>query len=94
MKKIVIGLLGLVLLTGCGPVEVDQTTDILVGTINGKPLRRVEVSSQGSIHFIYYFPTDSTQPVSNNYRAGKVSHVVVFIDGKAISTNTIILEDR
>lgn len=92
MKRIVL-LLGLVLLAGCGPAVVDPNSDKLIGTVDGKELRRVQITGEGNVHYVYYFPSDHKQPISNNFRSGKTSSVVVFIDNKPVSTNIIILED-
>lgn len=92
MKRFVL-LLGLVLLTGCGPLVVEPDTDKPVGTVDGKELHCVRVSGGGCVHYIYYFPSAPKQPISNNYRSGKTSAVVVFIDNKPVSTNIVILED-
>ena len=93
MKRIAL-LLGLIFLTSCGPPAIDSETDESVGTINGKELRRVYIAGDGRGHFVYYFPSDPKQPVSNNYRSGKTSSVIVFVDGIPVSTNVIIIPQR
>lgn len=92
MKKYLL-VLGLALVAGCGPAVVDNQTDVSVGTVDGKELRRVKVSGDGNVHYVYYFPTDHRQPVSNNMRMGKTGTVIVMIDNKPVSTNIIYLED-
>lgn len=91
MKRFLL-LLGLVTLVGCGPPVIDQTTDVSVGTIDGRELRRVKIGGDGNGHYVYYFPSDRTQPTSNNMRVGKTGTVIVLIDGQPVSTNRIILE--
>ncbi len=94
MKKYLLFILGLALLTGCGPARIEPNSDVEVGIVKGKSLHRLSVSDGGgSTHYVYYFPTDKQQPISNNMRMGKISTVIVLIDGKPISTNVVILED-
>jgi hypothetical protein len=86
-------ILGLVLLTGCEPAMVKPETDVSVGIVDGKELRRIAVSDTGiGTHFVYYFPIDKRQPISNNMRVGKISTVIVLVDGRPVSTNSMILE--
>ncbi len=97
MKKYlaIVGLVAATLLVGCDPPAVDKESDVQVGVVNGKALRRVRVSSgEGSTHYIYYFPSDRSQPINNNMRIGKVATVIVMIDGQPVSTNRITLEQQ
>jgi len=83
------------LLVGCDPPAVKMNSDIQIGIVDGKVLHRVTTSSgEGSTHYIYYFPSDRSQPISNNMRIGKVGTVIVLIDGQPVSTNRITLEQQ
>lgn len=80
--KLAILLLGITLIVGCGPAMVNPNSDVSVGIVNGKELRRVCITGDGTVHYVYYFPTDPNQPVSNNFRSGKTGSVAVSIDNK------------
>ena len=92
MKLKIIPLLcvGLTFLLGCKDnPTVTETKDVTV--INGRTLKRATITS-GPLndHYVYYFAdTDGSQPISVNYRSGKISEVIVLLDGEPISTNYV-----
>jgi hypothetical protein len=82
MKKYLV-LLGLMLLTGCDePPNIRENSDVEVGRVNGKVMRRVVIHDGVNYNYVYYFPDDPRQPISNNTTRGKRKMVVVTDQGQ------------
>ena len=89
MKQILFLICLATLLVGCdGVPKVEETRK--VGVINNKTYYVTTVyDGYGSKHYVYYTKEDVTQPVTVNFRSGKVSQVIVMVDGIVVSSNML-----
>ena len=85
------------ILVGCSDNPRLDNDRRFVGVINGRSLYRLTVDgSIAGTHYVYYFgDANEPQPTSTNFRSGKTSKVVVYIDGNPVSTNQVqLLENK